>query len=191
MLLYLPYPIRISAILVISSVVQNVQSCFEPSEPLPAPLLDVHSPDLRQLFSDLNVTIENALINGNAPWNTTVSSFAVEVTSSTETLWRSLYTAPLLGNYTDGEPTKVTENTAFRIASISKVFTVLAILLQEQEGKLSMKDPVTKYLPGLAKGKIRGGVDWHHISLESLASQLSGVPRECRMIWVISSVCTD
>ena len=159
-------------------------SCFEPSEPLPAPRLDPGSPDLEGLFSGLDSAIEQALTETTTSWNTTITSHAIDVTSVNETLWQSFHTAPLLGEYDDGGPTNVTGNTAFRIASISKVFTVLAILVQQREGKLSLKDPVTKYLPDLRENDISDGVQWEHISLESLASQLSGIPRECAYLEV-------
>jgi len=41
----------------------------------------------------------------------------------------------------------VTAGTAFRIASMTKSFTVLAILKLRDEGKLSLEDPVSKWLP--------------------------------------------
>lgn len=43
----------------------------------------------------------------------------------------------------------VTPETAFRLASISKQFTAMAILLLEEEGRLSLADPVSRWLPGL------------------------------------------
>ena len=115
-----------------------------------------------------------------APWNTTITSFAIEVTSAKQTLWQSYHTAPLLGDYAGGEYSNVTGGTSFRIASISKVFTVLAILLQQQDGNLSLKDPVTKHLPDLLDKDVKSGIQWEHVDLESLASQLSGAPRECK-----------
>lgn len=41
----------------------------------------------------------------------------------------------------------VTPSTIFDIASVSKQFTVFAILLLEKEGKLDLEDDVRKYLP--------------------------------------------
>jgi CubicO group peptidase (beta-lactamase class C family) len=41
-------------------------------------------------------------------------------------------------------------DTAFRIASMTKSFTALAILKLRDEGKLSLEDPVSKYVPELA-----------------------------------------
>ena len=39
----------------------------------------------------------------------------------------------------------------YSVGSISKQFTAAAILLLEQQGKLSISDPVSKYLPGLTR----------------------------------------
>lgn len=41
----------------------------------------------------------------------------------------------------------VRSNTVFHVASVSKQFTVLAILLLEDEGKLSFDDDIRKYIP--------------------------------------------
>ncbi|MGI8733639.1 MAG: serine hydrolase domain-containing protein [Pyrinomonadaceae bacterium] len=44
----------------------------------------------------------------------------------------------------------VTPDTVFRIASMTKSFTAMAILKLRDEGKLSLDDPVSKYVPALA-----------------------------------------
>jgi CubicO group peptidase (beta-lactamase class C family) len=44
----------------------------------------------------------------------------------------------------------VTETTDFRIASMTKSFTVLAILKLRDQGKLSLEDPVSKWIPEFA-----------------------------------------
>src|SRR5271154_5737342 len=44
----------------------------------------------------------------------------------------------------------ITPSTAFRIASMTKSFTVLAILRLRDEGKLSLEDPVSKWIPEFA-----------------------------------------
>ncbi len=43
----------------------------------------------------------------------------------------------------------ITDSTKFIVGSISKQFTAFSILLLEEEGKLSIDDPITKYLPEL------------------------------------------
>ncbi|CAG9407351.1 serine hydrolase domain-containing protein [Providencia alcalifaciens] len=43
----------------------------------------------------------------------------------------------------------LTVDTIFNLASVSKQFTAFSILLLEQNGKLSLNDPITKYIPEL------------------------------------------
>ena len=58
----------------------------------------------------------------------------------------------------------------YQIASISKQFTAAAILLLQDEGKLSLDDRVSKYVPGITDGD--------KISLRQL---LEVTPRVCRI----------
>lgn len=64
--------------------------------------------------------------------------------------------------------TPITDKTQFHIASLSKQFTVFAILLLEKEGKLSLTDEIHTYLPDLPDfGK--------KITLKNLANHSSGL----------------
>lgn len=47
--------------------------------------------------------------------------------------------------------TRITPETNFRMASVSKQFTAMAMLLLEKDGKLSMEDPLVKYLPEIPR----------------------------------------
>jgi CubicO group peptidase (beta-lactamase class C family) len=49
-------------------------------------------------------------------------------------------------------PKPATPEMRYSIGSISKQFTAAAILLLQEEGKLSIDDPVGKYVPGLTRG---------------------------------------
>ncbi|MGH9588892.1 MAG: serine hydrolase domain-containing protein [Terracidiphilus sp.] len=49
-------------------------------------------------------------------------------------------------------PTPATADMRYAIGSISKQFTAAAILILQQEGKLSLDDPVSRYIPGLTRG---------------------------------------
>ncbi|KAF4464344.1 hypothetical protein FALBO_8820 [Fusarium albosuccineum] len=100
-------------------------------------------------------------------WNKTTTSFSVELTSSEKTFFAFHQTAPLL-NTTGVE--KVNGETIYRVASITKVLTTLALLLQEG---LNLDDPASKYVPELQE--IRR---YKAITLKMLASQLSGIHRE-------------
>jgi D-alanyl-D-alanine carboxypeptidase len=49
-------------------------------------------------------------------------------------------------------PEPATPDMRYSIGSISKQFTAAAILMLQQDGKLSLDDPVGKYVPGLTRG---------------------------------------
>lgn len=79
------------------------------------------------------------------------------------------------------EHIKTSEDTYYELGSMSKAFTALGILLLEDEGKLSLTDPVTKYLPwfqvyfkGIYEGKaIDKKVD---LTIANLLYHTSGIP---------------
>jgi CubicO group peptidase (beta-lactamase class C family) len=48
--------------------------------------------------------------------------------------------------------TPATPEMRYGIGSISKQFTAAAVMLLQQEGKISLDDPVSKYVPGLTRG---------------------------------------
>jgi CubicO group peptidase (beta-lactamase class C family) len=54
----------------------------------------------------------------------------------------------------------------YSIGSISKQFTAAAVLMLAQEGKLSLDDPVSKYIPGLTEGD--------KVTIRELLSHTSG-----------------
>ncbi len=63
----------------------------------------------------------------------------------------------------------VSEETRFFIASVTKSFTATAILLLEEEGRLSLEDPVARFLPDFPNGR--------RITIRHLLTHTSGLPR--------------
>lgn len=61
-----------------------------------------------------------------------------------------------------------TPKTVFRIGSITKQFTAVALLQLQVEGLLNVNDPISKYLPDYPKGEI--------ITIHHLLSHTSGIP---------------
>lgn len=62
----------------------------------------------------------------------------------------------------------VTADTVFEIASMTKQFTVAGILLLAQDGKLSLDDPVSRYIDGTPDS-------WRGITLRHLMNHTSGL----------------
>ncbi|WP_175620497.1 serine hydrolase [Chryseobacterium schmidteae] len=64
---------------------------------------------------------------------------------------------------------KITNQSQFPIASITKTFTATAILQLQQRGKLNIKEPVQKYLPDFP---------YPNITIKQLLSNTSGLAQE-------------
>ena len=71
----------------------------------------------------------------------------------------------------------VTAGTAFRIASMTKSFTALAVLKLRDEGKLSLEDPLAKWIPQFARME-RPTQDTPPLRLRQLLSHNAGFPED-------------
>jgi D-alanyl-D-alanine carboxypeptidase len=63
-------------------------------------------------------------------------------------------------------PMEATPQMQYSVGSISKQFTAAAVLLLAQDGKLTLDDPVSKYLPDLTRA--------HQVTIRMLLSHTSG-----------------
>jgi D-alanyl-D-alanine carboxypeptidase len=60
-------------------------------------------------------------------------------------------------------------NTKFRLGSITKQFTAVAILQLQEQGKLNVQDPIGKYIPNSPDA-------WKKVTIHHLLTHTSGVP---------------
>src|SRR4029077_13154429 len=60
-------------------------------------------------------------------------------------------------------------NTKFRLGSVTKQFTAASVLLLEERGKLSVNDPVKKYLPDAPAA-------WDKITIAHVLTHTAGIP---------------
>lgn len=65
-----------------------------------------------------------------------------------------------------------TPDTKFNLASISKQFTAMAIMILAEEGKVRLDEPISQYLPGFRKELAE------RITISQLLSHTSGLPDE-------------
>ncbi len=72
--------------------------------------------------------------------------------------------------YTDeyNKETPITDTTAFKVYSVGKSMTALAVYLLHEKGKLDIDDPITEYFPELPYPDLR---------IRSLMTMTSGLPR--------------
>jgi len=102
-----------------------------------------------------------------ARWaSTTLPGLAVAVVKDGELVYSK---GVGLANLEYGIP--ITPDTVFEVASISKQFTAFSILLLADEGKLSIDDEITKYLPELSDLG-------HKITLRHLLHHTSGLRQQ-------------
>jgi CubicO group peptidase (beta-lactamase class C family) len=71
----------------------------------------------------------------------------------------------------------VSDNSVFRIASMSKSFTAMAIVKLRDEGKLNLDDPASKYIPQLKKVKYLV-TDASPITVRNLLTHSAGFPED-------------
>lgn len=78
---------------------------------------------------------------------------------------------------------KVDGNSIYRVASISKLFTVFAGLLELDDNQWDR--PITDFITGFSESTVDedgndiiGNIQWKEITLRALASQIAGVPRD-------------
>ncbi len=68
------------------------------------------------------------------------------------------------------------ENTTMMIYSMTKTITAAAVLQLVERGKISLEDPVTRYLPDIPYGE--------EVKVRHLLSQTSGIPNPIPLRWI-------
>ena len=117
-----------------------------------ARLLAEHGADTHQPLPEPTVladSIFSALTPGRSP------GAAVLVSRDGRVLFEGGYGYASIENQV-----KVTPATKFRIGSITKQFTAAAILRLQEQGKLSVTDPLSKFIPDFPKGET---ITLHHL----------------------------
>jgi len=71
----------------------------------------------------------------------------------------------------------VTSETTFHVASVSKQFTAMAIMLLEADGLLSLDEPIQKYIPWVPTFK-------HPISVRQLVNHTSGIRDQWELLYM-------
>lgn len=94
------------------------------------------APAVREALVKLDVWLEGQRMKGDLP------GFSVGVVHDQELLWSKGYG---FADVTNRIP--ATDQTLYRVASITKTFTATAVMQLAEQGKLSLEDAVSKHLP--------------------------------------------
>ncbi|OGM45034.1 putative beta-lactamase [Aspergillus bombycis] len=149
----------------------------------PPPRALISNQDVKEASNNLTQAIEAALTTGTTdlgslPINTT--TFAVKVFSShtEDSIYEYLYTSPTYSPKPGAGAENTTLDSVYRVASISKLLTVLTLLAHD--GYTHWNHPITEFIPeldALARSE-NSRVPWREITVGDLAAQLSGVPHD-------------
>jgi CubicO group peptidase (beta-lactamase class C family) len=83
------------------------------------------------------------------------------------------------GNATTASPTPATDRTLYRIGSVTKLFTAMAVLKLREQGKIDLDRPLEAYLPEFRMRSLdesAGGSD--KVTPRNLLTHHSGLPRD-------------
>jgi CubicO group peptidase (beta-lactamase class C family) len=94
----------------------------------------------------------------------TQPGFALSIEKNGKTLYQNA-----VGIADTRTNTPIDPQTNFRMASVTKQFTAMGILLLEKDGALSVDDPLSRWLPELPKGV------GHHVHIRHLLTHSSGI----------------
>ncbi|OBT76296.1 hypothetical protein VF21_03340 [Pseudogymnoascus sp. 05NY08] len=159
-------------IILILLAAQTYAACYDPSPAFLPPKSSTYrdSTILGDAFKSITASLDKLVAQSDFD----TSSFSIEVTTSTHSLWELHHTARDKDPERPGAE-KVNGESVYRVASITKAFTVLAIIQQHVAGNLSIDDTIDQYLD------LGGDIQWSDITLRTVASQLSGIPRDFAM----------
>lgn len=135
------------------------------------------------LDSAFTENIDNANQTGSERFSYSVEVFSAD---EEEPLWSHHWTAPNLKTLNSTGVSEVDGDTVYRLGSVTKIFTILTFLAEA--GDSMWNEPITKYIPEI-KALVTTGVDnshsistpdWDAITIGALASQMSGLARDCQ-----------
>ncbi len=121
-----------------------------------SPLADAQSLD-PILARRIDVAVRGVLEEDHSP------SASIAIVSGGHLVYAAAY-----GQASFSPAAKATPQTRYQLASISKSLTAQALLLLEQDGKLSLDDPVSRWIPELSGG--------HSLTLRELLQHTAGFP---------------
>jgi len=88
----------------------------------------------------------------------------------------------------DDDGTAVAANTPFKIGSMSKSFTALAVMQLVEAGKIQLDAPIQQYLPEF---RVRDPEASKRITVRHLLNQVSGIPTSAGMSYMSSTDTAD
>ena len=133
--------------------------------PAQAPALGPGQAGLDAAIASIDATITSEFAKDG------VGGLSIGIVSGHQLIWSKHY------GYADAEAKRVADNdTAYRVGSITKQFTALALLQLVEKNQMRLSDPLEKYVPEMKQGK--SSPAGTPITLLQVAMMTSGLARE-------------
>lgn len=147
------------------------------------PLVIEAAKQLTAGFDDLAANDTNLIATNNS-WSMEVWSIH-EKAEPSALLWSHYHAAMNLDAVNSTGTREVDSSTVYRLGSVTKIFTVLTWLAEA--GDQHWFTPITEFVPELKAMQERNRgendavryTDWDAVTVGALASQMSGIPRDC------------
>ena len=183
----------LSILTVILTTAHAKQNCPLYGLGYPKPTNLVNNPGIKNAANALDAVFKLYIDEANNTGSDRFS-YSVEVFTANEEqpslLWSHHWTAKNLATMNTTGVRTVNGDTVYRIGSLSKIFTMLTFLAEV--GDASWNEPVAKYVPEIADMAANSSgdtshsltaPDWGAITIGSLASQISGLMRDCKLVF--------
>ncbi len=69
-----------------------------------------------------------------------------------------------------------TDSTVYEVGSVSKQFTAAAVVMLSEQGRLSLEDPIVRFLP-------EGSAMWQRVTIRHLLTHTSGISEDTTLDW--------
>jgi CubicO group peptidase (beta-lactamase class C family) len=69
-----------------------------------------------------------------------------------------------------------TDSTVYEVGSVSKQFTAAAVVMLSEQGRLSLEDPIVRFLP-------EGSATWPRVTVRHLLTHTSGISEDTTLDW--------
>ena len=132
--------------------------------------LDKNDPELRSVLTEIEADAESARLKAKIP------GMSIVIVHDQDVLLVKGFGYADLEKKIPADP-----KTVYRIGSVTKAFTALALMQLRDAGKLQLDDPIEKYLPEF---KIKSRFpDARPATFRQVAAHYSGLPREAPMLY--------
>lgn len=142
-------------------------------------------PNIRSALANITAALNGVLLEGKTQYGQetgNATALSVRIVSAHDNAYLfDFHHTPDTLNTSTGSVSNVTSDSMYRIGSISKLFTVYALLLNS--GLEIWLKSVTDFVPELKAAASNNGsavetVRWQEVTVRALASQLAGIARD-------------